>query len=193
MAVSIQLPDRYRDLLRRYQRVVEPLEIKLAALNASLGHESSRDELSLSDQRCCRVSQLRSDLESLQRYGDEVESIELEPYALDTDFIVDRSAALGVSYVLEGSALGGQILSRQLRAGVSRWPAARSSATAGDRAEDPIDSYFVGRGAETRAYWRAFCVRLNHELPDVQSASTAARAAVTTFEYFRLSFAGKLA
>lgn len=67
---------------------------------------------------------------------------------------------LGAMYVLEGSTLGGQVISRQLA-----------------KQNIPLRSYFSGYGERTGPLWKAFCQLLSQEAtPDneadiVQSAS----------------------
>ncbi|MBJ6143661.1 biliverdin-producing heme oxygenase [Hymenobacter sp. BT559] len=67
---------------------------------------------------------------------------------------------LGAMYVLEGSTLGGQVISRQLA-----------------KANIPLRSYFSGYGERTGPLWKVFCQLLSQEAtPDnqaeiVQSAS----------------------
>lgn len=56
-------------------------------------------------------------------------------------------AALGVAYVLEGSALGAQVVLKMAR---ERWP----------RVADGAAAYLRGSGRETRARWEAFGVEL---------------------------------
>lgn len=175
-------PSQYTAFLQGFLRVVEPLEDRLAkfepAANAGVSHD-----------RSCR---LRRDIAAVQQsfggnalvgYGDHG--------LLDVGFVLDRTTALGALYVLEGSALGGQILSKQVRECAAQWTLSALSNTTQLHDLPTIDSYFLGRGAETGAHWRAFCQRINHELPDPESASIAARAAVKTFELFYLSLTGK--
>jgi heme oxygenase len=86
---------------------------------------------------------------------------------------------------LEGSALGGQILSRQLQSHAANWPE-----TIPLPAATPIDSYFVGRGEMTGCAWRDFCQSLNREVTQA-AAEVAATAAVKTFQHFYNSLTGK--
>lgn len=80
-------------------------------------------------------------------------------------------AAAGTLYVLEGSALGGMILSRRLTAAFGIGP--------GDGG-----SYFFGHGAETPARWRRFLAWLDALSWDETSAEAAASAALSTFARF---------
>ena len=61
---------------------------------------------------------------------------------------------LGAMYVLEGSTLGGQVISRQLA-----------------KANIPLRLYFSGYGEQTGPRWKAFCQLLTQEAtPDNQAA-----------------------
>jgi heme oxygenase len=61
---------------------------------------------------------------------------------------------LGAMYVLEGSTLGGQVISRQLA-----------------KANIPLRSYFSGYGERTGPLWKVFCQLLSQEAtPDNQAA-----------------------
>lgn len=82
----------------------------------------------------------------------------------------DAASAWGSMYVLEGSALGGQViaksLERQLRIG-------RSSGAA----------YFHGWGDATGAMWKQFRDRIEHEVGGDDAATRrACQAAVATFD-----------
>lgn len=71
------------------------------------------------------------------------------------------SAALGSLYVLEGSALGGRVIARQLHERLGITPAS------GGR-------YFGGRGEDTGRIWRECCQHLERETTDLQQACSAA-------------------
>lgn len=77
----------------------------------------------------------------------------------------------GEMYVMEGSTLGGQLISRHLetvlglRNGIGY-------------------SYFRGHGAETGAVWKVFCRTLNHEAADLDCAQIIASAR-QIFDSFR--------
>jgi heme oxygenase len=86
------------------------------------------------------------------------------------------AAAMGSVYVLEGSALGGQLIARRLlvRHG---------------RAADRGGAYFTGWGARTGAMWLAFQEMLAQEVGDeALSIHAACRAAVETFDGLAHSF-----
>lgn len=86
-----------------------------------------------------RVEQLRADLHVL---GLSTIAMPAERVPLDT-----LSEAWGAAYVVEGSALGGLVLARQLERDV--------------RVDARALSYVRLRGADTAAHWRSFCSALN--------------------------------
>lgn len=187
-ADAFSSPLNYAALLYNFYRVVEPLEARfgqfLRTPNADIAYS--------------RTSRLRQDIETVtSNYGLETSVTWDGRESANVAYIVDRPTALGALYVLEGSALGGQILSRQLRACAVHWPHHRSTVSSAllqhsDQREHEaiIDSYFIGRGASTALHWHAFCQQLKHELADQASAQAAAIAAVQTFECFHTSLAG---
>ncbi len=177
-------PSDYLVLLRRFLRVVEPLESRIERF-APIWELAGRRE------RSCR---LKCDIEAVQRaFAVEVQQEHAESNSINVEFVVDQATALGALYVLEGSALGGQILARQVQDSAARWPRSNGQGVEQLHEMSTIDSYFTGRGADTGLAWRTFCQRLNDELTDVQTASIAARAAVQTFEAFYLCLVGKRA
>jgi hypothetical protein len=90
------------------------------------------------------------------------------------DCVQTMAAAIGVQYVLEGSSLGGQILSRQLKNALGF-----TSHHGG--------CFFAGYGDETSARWKNFCFWANRQLvDDVQQAE---EAALHTFGCFVSCFA----
>jgi heme oxygenase len=82
------------------------------------------------------------------------------------------SAAAGTLYVIEGSALGGRILSRRLQESLGIDP------SSGGR-------YFFGHGAETAVRWRQFLEWLDALQLDQAGAEAAASTARSVFERFR--------
>lgn len=80
------------------------------------------------------------------------------------------ASALGSLYVLEGSALGGQLIARRLLE--------RHGLTA-----DKGGAYFTGWGPRTGAMWQAFRHTLAAEVGnDPQAIDAACRAAIDTFD-----------
>lgn len=86
------------------------------------------------------------------------------------------AAAMGSLYVLEGSALGGQLIARRLR-------------QQHGLAEQDGGAYFNGWGPRTGAMWQQFRAQLEGEVGDDPVAiDEACRAAVQTFEGLTRSF-----
>jgi heme oxygenase len=88
----------------------------------------------------------------------------------------DVPAAFGSWYVLAGSALGGQVIARQVGASLGLTP-------------DSGAAYFHGWGADTARRWRDFLALLAHGVPDSEAARAAAsQSARITFELLTDTF-----
>jgi heme oxygenase len=84
--------------------------------------------------------------------------------------LADVAGAWGSMYVLEGSALGGQVIARQLAQQLAIGP-------------ETGGAYFHGWGGETGVMWRHFRERLERELAgDDAALARACAAAVATFD-----------
>lgn len=79
--------------------------------------------------------------------------------------------ALGCLYVLEGSTLGGQVISRHLRKTMGIVPGHGGS-------------FFASDGRDVGAMWRDFCRALEVGCPGEPEAIRAAESAVLTFSSF---------
>ena len=90
-----------------------------------------------------RLARLERDLETLG-----ASPAVRDPLALG--FLVDRATAWGSLYVMEGSTLGGQLISKALRDGAAWVPAEGLG-------------YFNPYGRGTAAMWRRFCEALETE------------------------------
>ncbi|MDB6445014.1 MULTISPECIES: biliverdin-producing heme oxygenase [Pseudomonas] len=93
--------DLYRRLMVAYYGFYQPLEQRLHALALAGLDQPLRVKLPV----------LRADLTAL---GLDEAAIEALPLCSELPAIDSRAAALGVSYVLEGATLGGQILRRRV-------------------------------------------------------------------------------
>lgn len=83
--------------------------------------------------------------------------------------MADAACALGSMYVIEGSALGGQVITPMLKQHLGLTPASGAS-------------YFHGHGPATGAMWRDFREIITHELgSDAASARKACHSAQRTF------------
>jgi heme oxygenase len=93
----------------------------------------------------------------------------------------DRAALFGSLYVLEGSALGGQVIARRAQQLWSLGP-------------DNGAAYFNGWGARTGARWAEFRALLHREADAPAAAQhSACLGAVATFEALQACFARVLA
>lgn len=90
------------------------------------------------------------------------------PAAIDPPALPTAAAAWGSVYVLEGSALGGQVITRSL-AGAGLHPGAGAS-------------YFHGWGDATGAMWREFRTLLEAQLRGPRELAEACAAAQATFD-----------
>lgn len=113
-----------------------------------------------------RAEWIETDLERLAPAGSG--SI---PAPADFSFVDSRGAAIGVLYVLEGSALGAQVLSRELES--------RLGITA-----DTGGSYLHAYGERTAEAWQAFVAWANQELSSPDLLNSAIRATLLTFDRF---------
>lgn len=80
--------------------------------------------------------------------------------------LLTRAQVLGAMYVLEGSTLGGQLISRQLA-----------------KADIPFRTYFSGYGEQTGSRWKRFCVLLTAEAEqDPSQQASIVESAILTFQ-----------
>ena len=76
-----------------------------------------------------------------------------------------RAQLLGAMYVVEGSTLGGQVITRQLaQAGI------------------PLRAYFTGYGARTGPRWKTFCQLLTEAAPASPDQDEIVASACLTFK-----------
>ncbi|RYF03338.1 MAG: hypothetical protein EOO40_12335 [Deltaproteobacteria bacterium] len=78
--------------------------------------------------------------------------------------------AIGQLYVLEGSALGGQVIARRLGPRLGLSPSHGCA-------------YFSGRGAQTAPHWRHLCALLEASLGEAAAMRAAAAAACQSFAF----------
>lgn len=98
--------------------------------------------------------------------------------AVDEVPLRDTASALGSMYVIEGSALGGQVIAPMLERHLGLTP------ERGAR-------YFHGHGPRTGAMWREFREVIAHEVGDGEAATdTACDSARRTFAALRHVFEG---
>lgn len=80
-----------------------------------------------------------------------------------------RDEALGAIYVMEGSTLGGAVITRRLQADLALTPVGGAA-------------YFHGHGPNAGAMWKAFKALLDDELSSTIDRAAAVEGATRTFE-----------
>lgn len=147
----------YRRTLERFYGFYRPLEVELQATLGLAGHR-----LDLTER--LKTPFLDADLRALG-----VESPELLPVCTSRPVVTDAADCFGCLYVLEGSTLGGQLISRHVREALGVTP------ETGGR-------YFYGYGDRTGQMWQRFRAAVTGFVvsPAVQDAAVA--AAKDTFQ-----------
>ncbi len=162
--------DRYAAVLEGFDRFLSAWEPRLLRALP----EPLRDAFRARS----RHAFLRQDLQALSAHLPSRRETPREDGAAMALALPDQAAALGSMYVLEGSALGGQVIARALRQ------------AHGLDAEQAV-RYFSGHGAETGRLWREFRDLLSLELDDDPAGTQrACRAAVDTFDALIECFRG---
>lgn len=158
----VTTPVEYRELIKRFFTLYEPLEAELAAVvdwNAS-GWDFSAHR---------KTPWLREDLLAL---GVPATEIADWPRCESTKTPASFGAAIGCAYVLEGSTLGGQMLAKQFRDTLGITPQRGGQ-------------FFQGYGAATMPSWRAFGGWADAQAnADPHLKDQAVRGARDTFEVF---------
>jgi heme oxygenase len=153
---AVELP-HYHRVLRAFEaflRVWEPLvAARLPAGQAAWAAGRSR------------LSMVRRDLQALRLSPQDQACAPVLP---------DAAAAWGSLYVIEGSALGGQVISRVLERQHGMTPADGAA-------------YFHGWGASTGAMWREFQLALEREA-GAGDRQSACAGAVATFDALSTTF-----
>lgn len=167
---AVNLPARlvarscYAGLLGRFYGFFQPLEEKLGNTHTA----QQLGGLELQERR--RAHLLRKDLSRLGRTDEEIDRLPLCHRLPEVD---TAARAFGCLYVLEGSTLGGQYVSREAERHLGLTPA------------DGV-AFFSGSGERTGAMWKAFCRALEQFSEDSpESASEVIFAARTTFQGMR--------
>lgn len=150
----------YRRLMAAYYGFYQPLEQRLHALPLI--------PAGLDQSRRIKLPVLRADLQAL---GLDETAIQALPVCTALPEIESRAAALGVSYVLEGATLGGQILRRRV---------AEQLRLDGSNGAGFLNVY----GELTGRRWKDFLAYLDHRNLDAAQTLEVTRAAKATFSYF---------
>ena len=148
----------YRDYLVKFYGFIKPLELRLFEMD---GTETS----ALSDPSRNKTAWLVQDLTAL---GLSPEAIGELPQCDRLPEIATRAQALGVLYVLEGSTLGGQMITKKLAQYLPIDP-------------DVNGHYFNSYGAQTRERWQSFRQELLAEADSEAKETEIVEAARQTF------------
>lgn len=151
-------PERYRFRLGQFYGFYRPLEAQLARV---LRCDS------IDFPRRMKTQLLRADLEALGAC--DADSL---PMCRRLPALDNTTAGLGCLYVLEGSTLGGQVISRHVQARLGVTP-------------ESGGCFFAGYGSETGAMWRAFRAVLVEHAMRSECADSAVDAARATFTALR--------
>ncbi len=175
--------DSYRQLLCGFQKVVQPLERSLATWffidppPDFIPHVRSqwlRDDLHVLDHLSTHSNSEGEPARSLYRPSSNCDDTHgaVQGPVVSLSFIESYAAAIGGYYVLEGSSLGGQILSRELhnRLGLS-W--------------DRGGRYFAAYQLQTMKRWKQFRSWANDRLLASGNCAATIDAAVQTFQLFQ--------
>jgi len=151
--------DAYQRTLERFYGFYQPLERDLCevfGLAQGEAHLAHRE----------KTPWLAGDLLILRSEPQEL------PLCGDLPALDGMSSALGCMYVLEGASLGGQVISRHLRAHLGITP------ESGGR-------FFHAYGEETGAMWKAFGAVVRALVTTPEDQDRAVEAAATTFRTLR--------
>lgn len=159
---QVRTPADYRRLLAKFFTLYEPLE-------AQLGASVDWTSLKFDFEAHRKTAWLRDDLAALGVSAAEMDSWQRCAELPDTTGV---GAAIGCLYVLEGSTLGGQVISKRFRETLGVTP-------------ENGGRFFNGYGAETGQRWRAFghwAQRADEQAGGLEQP--AAEAAQRTFACF---------
>jgi heme oxygenase len=149
----------YLRIVERFHGFWRPLEQRLAQTSglAATGVDPASRQ---------RAHLLLADLSALNE--DAAPEPAASPLCADLPFVGSVPAALGAMYVLEGASLGGQLISRHLRARLGITP------ERGGR-------FFHGYGERTGEMWRAFGAAVSALVLTAEMEDAMVQAAVATF------------
>jgi heme oxygenase (biliverdin-IX-beta and delta-forming) len=149
--------ERYRDVLRAFYGYYEPLEPRVAAV-AAVAPPDGFEIVS-------RAPLLARDLMAL---GDPPAAITAMPRCSDLPRLSATSELAGCLYVIEGAALGGQVVRRiiELRLGIGR---------------DDGGSFFAGEGPRTGERWERVLAWLENVGAESNGSEAMVESACETF------------
>jgi heme oxygenase len=149
--------------LPRYRRFIERSYGFIAACERELDVAAAPPALDL--ERRLKTPLLRVSLEALGHDGAAIDRL---PLCDRLPAVSGWPAALGYFYVIEGSTLGGQLLSRRFRAGLG--------------VDGDALAFLTAYGADTGPMWKGMIEVLEHAMAAQGSATAITETARTTFE-----------
>lgn len=151
--LSLDYTEReYVELLQKYYGFYYPMESLLQSLKEPVFQRSRGKHFLL--------------IEDL-RFLNAEESFQL-PICQKLPAVVDVPSALGICYVLEGAALGGQIIAKRLKSSLGL--------------EDQAGlKFFIGHGTETMTVWNAFKEQTRDIVRTHEDSTKMLNAAIETF------------
>lgn len=156
MRKALASPSTYRRLLEGFYGIYAPLEDVLAT---RLGREWQYRR---------KLPWLRADLKQLGATEDDIARL---PLCQKLPELATPGELLGCLYVVEGSTLGGQVISRMISAALGLAPGSGAA-------------FFAGYGPETPERWREFRGQLEKEVTSNEMADEATKSARATFDTF---------
>jgi heme oxygenase len=151
----------YRRTVEQFHGFWRPLEARLEP------HRAALRELGLDLTERARTPLLAADLRALNSADPGAPAL-----CGEVPLVPNAAAALGCMYVIEGASLGGQIISRHLRAKLGITP------EGGGR-------FFHGYGERTGEMWRGFGAAVSSFAPTPDAQGEMVQAAIGTFRTLR--------
>ncbi len=152
--------EQYLHVLQRFYGFVKPVEEQIYPLLTNVLGNTDKFE---------RAAMLREDLAILGMSSAEIDAL---PLLHTLPPASDAAAALGIVYVLEGSKLGGQFISRHV------------GSTLGISAENGL-RFYAGHGRETGAIWNEFRQAMADFAVDSGQEDVLIQSAAHTFDTFK--------
>jgi len=148
--------DEYQSVLKRFYGYYEPIRVKVSALR--LDEYASQIHL--------RCKWLEDDMTEL---GSSFQNLNNLQFCENIPDFTGEASVLGFRYVLEGSALGGQVITRHFR---KQWSQEGNQSL----------SFFNAHGTETGMKWKEFLNHLNSKASLLSQDEEILRGARETFE-----------
>lgn len=153
--------DDYQQLIIKFYGYISPCEKQINAVNSDISFDRQKLPLLIKDLLALGVeSQAQADIELCHHLPD----------------LTTRPGIIGYLYVMEGSTLGGQVISKILKNKLSLMA-------------DSGAAYFSGYGEQTKLKWNSFCQMLEIEADKCDQAIIikSANEVFTTLHHWMLS------